>query len=134
MKRHNIIIALLAGLLLYLPMAVSQETAQMFHYTGRITPTVVDIDDDIDDTLEAILNAAIQRPAILSPLAIHANASSSAPDASEKDLLFADGGFEGDGQKTIPAKEGTLALIVCTILYAVMKRHGKSVWRSRRCR
>jgi hypothetical protein len=63
-------------------------------------------------------------PIALEPLVIQSGDTdtNSAITAREKDLLYAGGGFEGDGQKTIPVKEGMYILVAGVLVYALIER------------
>jgi hypothetical protein len=63
------------------------------------------------------------RPIVPEPLIVQSNNGDYGLTLSDKDLMFAGGGFGGgDGQKMIPVNGGMFFLIVCTIVYAFVKR------------
>lgn len=103
MKRQNRILLLLAGMMLSLTVVISQEPPYSIQSVQE-------------------MNVKTLRPIALEPLAVDAHKSGFGINAGDKDLMYAGGGFEGDGQKTIPVSEGAYILIACALIYGLVKR------------
>jgi hypothetical protein len=143
-KRQNIITALLVGLVLSLPVVISQEVTQMLRrINDPANGSVLMMQSNALMQNNALMqsNAWMQnslmlttpvidanRPIVPEPLIVQSNSVDHGLTLSEKDLMFAGGGFGGDGQKMIPVRGGMFFLIVCTIGYALVKRRK---WRTR---
>jgi hypothetical protein len=122
MKRQNRITALLAGLLLCLPAIYSQElTPALRRANATNTITVASILSS-PSILQSVIEMSIGQPIALESLLINAGNTAPGITAEEADMLYADGGFGGDAQKTIPATEGLFMLILCTLGYALVMR------------
>ena len=99
MKKQDRFIIISAILLLCFQIAISQEVTEALSYPH-----------------------ATSQPSTLEPLAISGNHTDSPINSSEKDLMYAGGGFEGDGQKIVAMQGGEFIVIACVIAYAVFWR------------
>jgi hypothetical protein len=124
-KRQHIIL-LLMGLALNLHVALSIEITEALRHTNDfVTGGVAMIHHNATNNNTLTVNTPIleaNQRCVPGVLTAHVNIYTPGLNLSEKDLLFAGGGFGGDPQKIIPMKGGMSFLIICAIGYALMKR------------
>jgi hypothetical protein len=124
LKKQNTILLLLAGLALSLHLVAAQEITEALRSANSMFKVVNINANPSVNNLIAITPALKQQASSLEPLVVQPKNTASGFEIKieDKDLMFAGGGFEGDGQKTVTAKESLLILIAGTIVYALVKR------------
>jgi hypothetical protein len=125
-KKQSILSVLLAGMVLGIPIVTSQETTDALRQANNPTiGTMPIIHNNTMTQNTMIVNVPVinaSQMIVQKPLIMQSKPFIPGLNTSEKDLLFFEGGFDGDGQKIIPVTEGAIFLIVCTIGYALVMR------------